>query len=69
MNKIQCIAEEGSPKKPQALMVRESKSALSPESLLQKVLDQAFVISDAPGGKPYTLEDLEKGNIKVKFVG
>jgi len=68
VNKIQCIAEEGSPKKPQALMVRESKSALSPESLLQKVLDQAFVISDAPGGKPYTLEDLEKGNIKVKFV-
>ena len=50
-------------------MVRESKSALSPENLLQKVLDQAFVISDAPGGKPYTLEDLEKGNIKVKFVG
>jgi len=69
VNKIQCIAEEGSPKKPHRLMVQESK-LLQPnsEKMIQKLLQQALVIDDTPGGTPFTIEDLEKGKIKIDIL-
>lgn len=51
-------------------MVQESK-LLHPnsEKMIQKLLSQAIVIDDTPGGTPFTIEDLEKGKIKIDILG